>query len=81
MSKHCIGDSLMQCWPRQSCKVLLGLRINIAQVVLCAMLIQADQENIVKVVFQRKRFLALWANIAQVNFCAMFSQTYLDNIE
>ena len=33
MDKHYIGDFLVQCWPRQSCKVVLGLWINIAQLV------------------------------------------------
>ena len=33
MSKHCIVDFIVQCWPRQSRKVVLRLRINIAQVV------------------------------------------------
>ena len=33
MGKHYIGDFPVQCWPRQSCKVVLGLWINIAQAV------------------------------------------------
>ena len=56
MGQHCLGNFLVQCWPRQIQKTLLiiflskvvcGMWKNIVQVVFFRMLAQVDQDRIV----------------------------------
>ena len=73
MSQHCTGNFLVQCWSREMqtklqiiflWQVVCGLWVNIAQVISYAMLVQADQDNILQVTSCDG--YELWANIVKV---------------
>ena len=80
MLTHMDQGNIADFFPGQSCSWAVGQHCTGKQF-SCATLAQADQDNIIQVIFQQKHVCALCANIGHIFLCAMLSQKYLDNTD